>query len=129
MEVLPLSPYVDVDSLVTEKYVKRLKVEYFLITNAPTDTSKLSNIITQFNYLNPPSDVHKMDRVQRVFYKQSLQINQNFIYSDENRLEDHIDDLIAEYHWINQGEISFIEFYKNGNLISTLRDVKLITQE
>lgn len=125
-QILSLSrPYSFVDTTQSNSRSQVLGVEFYIIINPPADTIQLSKQIKEFSSLTLQGIEKKYDRFQRIFYKESNNTKRTYIETDQDIIDWHGKDIIAEAHWINQGTISFLQFYKNENLLTRLKDVKL----
>jgi hypothetical protein len=123
--IIPLSPYLHEDTIENNNRMQHLRVEFYLVTNATTDTAILKSQIQKFSRDKLIDIVNSSDRLERIFYKESNKTKRNYIQSDKDIIESHHKDVIAEEHWINKGEVYFIEFYENGDLLTNEKPIKI----
>ncbi len=99
--------------------------DYFIITSAPNDTSNLKRLINSFNQNNPIKGLDTFTSYQRAFYKEASNFNKDFKETKYDRVDDHYEEMIAEFKWTEKGKFKDLIFYKDGELITNAKAVEL----
>ena len=104
----------------------KIMVKYFLVKGYTSDTAKLKDAINTVADSIVGNALKEYDSIQLMFYKASKKLNESYIESDINPLDDFYEtNFIAMATWWRRGGIHFISFYKNGKIINAGKDVEL----
>lgn len=123
IEFFQIYPYLVTDTINVNGVNRIIGMDSYLILNAPKDTFKLRRIIDSFNVSRNLS-VGNFEHFTQSFYKEWKVTTKNY-YDSKHNDDEHNKDLIAEYGWVDFGEIRFYFFYRNGKLLTKRESVKL----
>ncbi len=106
-QIFPLTEFTKVE--------EDLKLEYFVVANPPSDTTKLKMLITDFNRKTiDSSDFQKYDHIKRVFFRESSQMPRDYKeehegYFSKDYIEGHLEDMLFQADWFRRdsGELNF----------------------
>ncbi|MBN8666406.1 MAG: hypothetical protein J0M30_02815 [Chitinophagales bacterium] len=124
---IQIYPFFVVDTINQDGNSRIVGRDSYLIINSPNDTNELKKAIDSFN-TTKMLNTKRIEHFTQFFYKESKVTAKKYIDSKHNN-DTHHKDLIAEYGWVDFGEIKYYLFYKNGKLLTNRQGVELSEAE